>query len=238
MVEKRTSVEEAEESKVLRYATFFSRNKWRIVGAVCLAVAVVMVIGLVQYSHKRNEAKAFEAHLKAETPKDYQRVAEEFPGTFQGGMSLIDAGTLLFEEGKFAEARKLYLRFLEENRESPMRAWANNLVGATFEAEKKYDRAIEYYRKAEASDWLKFQAKFNIGRCHELKGDAEEDPQVALEVHYAKAHTYYRQLTETTGSSPGAGPRLVPWREQAEARVSVLAEKERKARERVSEKRS
>lgn len=235
MAEKEHALPEGEEVKFLKYATFFSRNKWRIIAGVSLVLGMLLVIGLVQSLRKRKQTRAFEAHLKAETAEDYKRVSKDFPGTLYGSFSLIEAGNLLFEKEKYAEARKVYLQFLRSYPKSRFRPWAYNLVGATFEAEKKYDEAIKRYRRAEASPWLKLQAKLNIGRCYEFKGDveSEKDPQVALE-HYDKALTYYRQLSETGSSSPRSQQTFSPWRRQAQSRMTFLQEKQRKARQRES----
>jgi len=237
LVEKNKSLPEAEEPKFLRYVNFFSRHKWRIVACVSLVVAVLVVIGFVQLLRRRSEARAFEAYHKAESAEQHRSVSENFSGTFYGSVSLIEAGNLLFEKEKFAEARKLYMRFLGSYRESRLRPWVYNRVGAAFEAERKYDQAIEYYRKAEATPWLRFQAKLNIGRCYEFKGDveSEKNPQAALE-NYDMARTYYRQLTEGASASPGQGPGLSPWQQQAQSRMAFLRDKERKARETPSEK--
>lgn len=237
MAEKQHALPEGREVRFLTYATFLSRNKWRLAAGACLAVGLLLVIGLVQTLRKRKETKAFEAHLKAETAQEYRSVGEDFPGTFYGSVSLIEAGNSLFEEEKFAEARKLYRKYLSAYPKSRFRPWVHNLLGATFEAEKKYDEAIQRYRRAEASPWLKQQAKLNIGRCYEFKGDSESEkaPDIALE-HYERAQTYYGQLRQTGSSSPESIRAIGPWQREAESRMSFLREKEKKARERQSEK--
>ncbi len=236
MAEQQKAVHEVPEHKLFKYVTFFSRHKWRIAAVVLFALAVAVVIGLLQFSRGKSEEKAFEAYFGARTAEAYRRVEEQFPGTFYGSISLIEAGNLLYEKGDFEGARKAYQRFLDGYEESPLRAWAYNLVGNSYMAEGKYDKAVEYYRRAEASPWLKFQAKFHLGRCYELKGDSESDLRVALE-QYGVARTYYRQLTESAEPSPGTAPRQTPWQRPAQERMTFLAEKERTAREKPSEKR-
>jgi tetratricopeptide (TPR) repeat protein len=221
LVDKEKAPQEVKESELFRYAAFFVRHKWRIAGAAALIAAVLVVIGLVQASQKRSIERAFQARLTSETPKELQQVGKDFPRTFDGSVSLIEAGNLLFKEGKFADARKLYLKFLEDYRDSRFRSWVYNLMGATFEAEAKYDEAIRYYRRAEASPWVRMQAKLNIGRCYEQKGDFE------------RARTYYRQLTETAPSAPGTPPAQTSWRREAQERMNFLREKERKSEKRV-----
>jgi tetratricopeptide (TPR) repeat protein len=235
LAEKEKAHHEAEEHELFKYVTFFSRNKWRLVAGISLVVAVLIVIGAVQASRRKNEARAYAAHSQATTPKEYRSIYREFPRTFYGSTSLIRAGNLLYEEGKYVEARKLYLQYLGARPEDRLRPWVHNLVGATFEAEGKYDRAIEYYRRAEASAWLKLQAKLNIGRCYELKGDSEENAQSAA-AQYDVARTYYRQLTETSGATAASARTITAWQQQAEERMRFLREKEKKAREREAEK--
>jgi tetratricopeptide (TPR) repeat protein len=235
LVEKQKAPQEAVEHRSLKYLTAVARHKWRLAALAFLVVAVLLVIGIVQHSRTRNEAKAYDAHFEAETAKQYRAVHNEYPKTFHGSVSLLEAGKLLHRDGKYAEARKAFLQFLETGRAPRLRAAAYNLLGATFEAEEKYDRAIEYYRRAETDATAKFQAKLNIGRCYELKGDSEEDPEKALE-HYELARTYYRQLAKETPASPTASPVTTPWQGPAEERTTFLAEKERKARERQSQK--
>lgn len=237
MAEKNRVLHEIEEPKYLRYAAFLSRNKWRVVAGVSLVVGVLLVVALVQSLRKSKHARAFEAHLKAQTPEQYERVGRDFPGTFYGSFSLIEAGNLYFEKQRFAEARRVYQSFLRSYPESRFRASVYNLLGATFEAEKKYDDAMEYYRRAQAFPSVELQAKLNRGRCWELKGDEESkrNPQLALD-HYDKAGTFYRQLTEASSSPPGAQQAAGPWRREAQSRMTFLREKEREARRATTEK--
>jgi tetratricopeptide (TPR) repeat protein len=234
LAEKRNVPEETKEHQLFKYVTFLSRNKWRIAAGTCLVLAVVLVIGIIQVSRARSEANAFAAYLSADTAKEYRDVSREYPGAFYGAVSLIEAGNLLYKDGKYLDARRAYLRFLEREPESRLKGWVLNLVGATFEAERKYDEAIEYYRKAEASPWVKLQAKLNAGRCHELKGDSEETPQRALE-QYELARTYYRQLAETS-STAGERAAAVAWQRQAQERMDFLRQKEQEARKKQPEK--
>jgi tetratricopeptide (TPR) repeat protein len=234
LVEKQNVPEEPKEHDLFKYVTFLSRNKWRIVAGVCFVLAVVVVIGIIQVSRSRSEAKALDAYLNADTAKDYREVHNDYPRSFYGVLSLIEAGNLLYKDGKYSDARREYLRFLEKQPESRLRGWVWNSVGATLEAERKYDEAVEYYRRAEASPWAKLQAKLNLGRCHELKGDSEETLQRAME-QYEIARTYYRQLTETP-SAPGEAASVAAWRRQAQERMDFLREKEQQARLKESEK--
>jgi len=232
LAEGQHALPEGQEEKFLKYAAFLSRNKWRIVAGVSLVVAVLLVIALVQSLRKRKEARAFQAHREAKTAKDHQRVGENFAGTSYGSFSLIEAGNLLFRKERYAEARKLYMKFLRSYPESRFRPWVYNLVGATFEAEQKYDQAIHHYGKAQDFSSVELQAKLNRGRCWELKGDlqSEKNPKLALD-HYDKARTFYQQLTGT-GSSPRVSPQMPsPWGAQAQSRMRSLGEKETKARE-------
>lgn len=216
-MEKEKVPQEVKEPQLFKYAAFFVRHKWRVAAAGGLILAVVVVIGLVQASQKRGVERAFQGRMMADTPKELEQVAKDFPRTFDGSISLIEAGNLLFKEGKSSDARKLYLKYLEGHRESRVRSSVYNLVGATFEAEGKYDEAIRYYRRAEANPFVRMQAKLNIGRCYEQKGDFE------------RARTYYGQLTETAPSAPGTPPAQTSWQRQAQERMNFLREKERTA---------
>ena len=234
MAEKQNVPEETKEHHLFKYVTFLSRNKWRIIAGACFVLAVVLVIGIIQVSRARSDAKAFAAYLSADTAKEYREVSREYPGSFYGSVSLIEAGNLLYKAGKYLDARRAYMKFLEQEPESRLKGWVLNLVGATFEAETKYDEAIEYYRKAEASPGVKLQAKLNVGRCHELKGDSEETLQRALE-QYELARTYYRQLAETPSTAVERAA-AVPWQRQAQERMDFLRQKEQEAREKQPEK--
>ena len=233
-MEKRNIPEQTKEHDVFKYVTFLSRNKWRIIAGVCFVLAIFVVIGIIQVSRSRNEANALEAYLNAETAKGYRQVHDEYPRSFYGAVSLLESGNLLYKEEKYSDARSAYLTFLKERPESRLRGFVWNLVGATLEAEQKYDEAVEYYRRAEASPRAKLQAKLNLGRCYELKGDSEETLQQALE-QYEIARTYYQQLTETS-STPGEAASVAAWRRQAQERMDFLREKEQQAREKEFEK--
>ncbi len=238
MAEKQDAPAKGEELKLLSYVSFLSRNKWRIVGVLSLIVAILLVVGLMQSLRRRRETGAFEAYSRAVTVKQHRTVNDSFSGTFFGSVSLIRAGNLLFEAEKFSEARKLFLRYLRSHPQSQFRPWVYNLVGATFEAERKYDEAIAYYSRAQGSPSLELQAKLNRGRCWELKGDLEsgENPELALD-YYEAARTIYRELTEPSSSTPPSSPPpATPWQRQAQSRMRFLQEKESDARQRQAEK--
>ena len=238
LADKQHTPSNSEEVKLFDYAAFLSRNKWRFVAGLSLAVGILLIIGLMQSLKEKKELRAYEAYEKADSPNEDRNVSERFPGTFYGSISLIKAGNLFFEAEKFAEARKLYEDYLRSYSDSPFRAWVYNLVGATFEAEKNYDEAIKYYSKAQDSPSVELQAKLNRGRCWELKGDLEsqENPQLALD-YYDAARTLYRELTETGAAATGSSrPSVTPWQRQAQSRMKSLQDKETRARQRQQEK--
>ena len=199
-------------SKGEQYASWFLRKWYWFVTPVVLVVVIFLVLG-IRESYSRNlEDKAYERLRKAETASELMEVHNKYSQTNAGMSALQQAADQLYEEGKYSESRKLYQQYISKYSGNPLLPWIQNCVGFTLESEEKYDEAIAAYNNVlerhQGYIYLEDQLKFNIGRCHEMKGDVEI------------AKSYYKQLIPPEGSRQQSKPSF--WAIEARSRLELI----------------
>ena len=130
------------------------------------------------------------------TADAYLRVANDYPTTGAGARAVLQAAAALFTEGKYADAKVQFDRFLREYPENPLRGQALlggaaclGAQGKTAEAAAAYDDLI----KRHPADSVVPRAKFALARLYEAQNRT------------ADAYKYYEELSRTeVYSSVGA----------------------------------
>lgn len=123
--------------------------------------------------------KTYEARSKASV-SSFQKVIDEHEGSPAGQAARLGLASTKFSLGEFAEARTLYEAFLSDTSGLQMyEAVAVEGAGFCYEAQKNYDKALEYFRRLEKIDNGDQQdlAKYHQGRILELmnkQSDAAE----------------------------------------------------------------
>ena len=191
--------------------------RWHFVITLGLIVAVLLVMATIDTLQKKKENRAYLRLSYAKDAEEFLLVAREYRGTFQAQVALKKAADALYQKKQFSQARKYYEQFLELYPENPISPWVANMIAATWEAEGKIDKAIEAYIAAKDnhinSGYLEDQIIFNLGRCHEIKGNFNE------------ARTHYNQLMWTYQTSDKEVTPS-PWMQLAQMRLALVRSKE------------
>ena len=112
-----------------------------------------------------------------ESAEPYLKVANEHAGTVAAARALLQAGTILFDQGKYAEAQTQFQRFIRDYSESPLRGNAMLGNAACLDALAKPEEAAAAYRSVSeqrAGEPAATQAKFALARIYESQGKLDQ----------------------------------------------------------------
>jgi predicted negative regulator of RcsB-dependent stress response len=169
-------------------------NKKLLLYCALGAVAIGFVAFAYNLSREQAELKASSALLELRTPlggeetakppaaADFLRLAKEFSGTDSGARAALLAAGALFEEGKYAEARNQFEKFLSQTGEGPFAPTAAygvavclDALDKTNEALAAYQGVLNRYPKAPVAA----QANLALARLYE----ASNQPEQALKIY-------------------------------------------------------
>lgn len=97
----------------------------------------------------------------------YLKIADEYSGTRAAGRSLLLAGGLIFDAGKFDQSQQIFRRFMANYSDSPMANIALLGIAASLEAEGKNTEAASAYEdiiRRPQTDSTTSQAKSALAR--------------------------------------------------------------------------
>lgn len=198
--------EAAEELPVdLQLLEFWDKNKKRVIGAACIALAGVSVYSAGTWWIESQRAKQGLALSLAQDAKDFQRVASEFRGENVGAYALLLLADDLYQKGKYEDSAKAYQRFLDEYSKHPLAGSALYGKGAARESLGDYQGAINAYQAVVnqyGTDIHVADARMAVGRCEESLGNA------------LKARQAYEDLIASFPNSS--------WAAQAGMRLTIL----------------
>ena len=138
---------ESDEANILDAETV----NWRLIVYPILAALIVVVGGFGYYYYllsqrEQLEASARAALVAANTPAEWVKVADQFPGTDQGTLALLSAADGSFAKRDFAAAIQDYQRIIQGvTTDAELRDSAQLGLASTFEASGKIDDAIKAY---------------------------------------------------------------------------------------------
>ena len=152
-----------------------------VLGAVCLVVAFIL------YNRSETQLAASEAlsnvavqqagsGSQASIAEAYLKVAAAYPNSAAGARALLFAGSSLFVEGKYAEARTQFERFSREYTSSPFRGEALLGIATCLNAEGKTSEAVTAYKDLvdrRLSEYALPQARFALGCLYEAQNKPE-----------------------------------------------------------------
>ncbi len=224
--------EETQTARLYAFLGWLDRNKKRLIYAAVVVAVVSSSWYVYDYLRAQKELQAGAALLglhkmpegtgKAPPPAAaaYLQVAGDYPGTSAAEQAMLLAGTALFTENKFKEARDKFQEFTTkyaDQVDSPMLAAAALGKAACLDALEKTKEAIEEYEqviKTYPNDPAAAQAKLATAYLYEVK----EQPEQALKL--------YNELAPSDGSldRPSLWTREVePRREQLLLKHPLLA---------------
>jgi len=202
------------ESDVARLAAIYKfwawvETNWKKVAWIggVLAVAI-LVVWFYVWRQGEQEVSASEAlsNLRpapaasgapaAISAEAYLKVANEYPKTGGGARAVLLAADALFTEGKYAEAKAQFDRFLRDHAQHPLRGQAMLGSAASLGAQGKAAEAAAAYDdliKRHPGNPVVPRAKFALARLYETQNRTDD------------ALKYYEELTRSEAySSVGA----------------------------------
>ena len=124
--------------------------------------------------------KTREAKLKASV-KEFTKVMETAGGDGKELARLMRAG-VHFDQGSYAKAAQDYRAFLSSGPADPFRTAAIEGLAYSLEAQKKYDKALEQFRKLADDKALQWTARYHEARVLARKGDKKQAAKLLREV--------------------------------------------------------
>jgi tetratricopeptide (TPR) repeat protein len=167
-----------------RFAEFSARYKWYFFVPILIAVGAAIVLGIAAQHRRSHQRAARAAYQAAGTLEQFEAVAAKYPDSFVGRRALVKAGDLLYNQGKYAEARDKYAAYLATKPDPALGMPVRMAVVQTYIAEKDYAAAIGMCKEilgTKGREFVETQAIYYMGYCHELSGDLE-----AAKVEYQK----------------------------------------------------
>ena len=166
---------------------WFEANKKPALWGAGAVVAVGLVVGFVLYSRSETQLAASEAlsnvsvqqagsAARANIAEAYLKVAASYPNSHAGERALLFAGSSLFVEGKYAEAKTQFERFTREHTGSPFRGEALLGIAACLNAQGKTSEAAAAYKDLidrRLSEHVLPQARFALACLYEAQNKPE-----------------------------------------------------------------
>jgi tetratricopeptide (TPR) repeat protein len=188
----------------IRLRAFAQANRNRLLagtGAFILVAAIACGWYLYRLNYEKSAAAVYnkvqDRFLKTGSPvgdgeaiREYRALIERYPGSRSAALARYSLGNLLFGRGQFDEAIAAYEDFLRRGGEGgDLVTLAYGGLGACYEGNKNYPKALESYEnalKSQSSSSFEALNCQNAARVHE----AMNNPAKALE--------FYRKALEKT----------------------------------------
>jgi tetratricopeptide (TPR) repeat protein len=187
---------------MIKFLAWFEVNKKRVLIGALVAAVLGLVIGLAIYYQSQREVRASEALSEIKIPLGtaavppgtafaYQKVARDHRGTQAAGRALLLAGTTLFVQADYDEARKMFEQFAREYPASPFVPEALFGIASVLDAQKKPNDAIakfEELRRRYGKSSVMDETKLKLARLYE----EQNKPAQALDLYdeLVKANQY------------------------------------------------
>ncbi|MDB6020252.1 MAG: Tetratricopeptide 2 repeat protein [Pedosphaera sp.] len=176
--------------------TWFHANRKRVVTILVAVLVVAAAVGIYIWHQNYTETQANAALSEIKPPmpsqegalpnpadaQPYERVAEEHPGTSAGARALLMSGGILFDAGKFDEAKAQFDKFLSAYPDNLLAVQAQLGVAASLEAAGKLPEATAHYDeliKRHPNESIIPQAQSALARLYV----AQNKPELAVHLY-------------------------------------------------------
>jgi tetratricopeptide (TPR) repeat protein len=209
---------------------WFETNRKQVIWGVSVAAIVALVVSFYIWNKDQNAVEAADALSKLEAggvfdpgrhtvdAEAYLQIARNHAGTSAAARALLQAGAVLFTQGKYEEARAQFERFSREYADSPFLTQALLGVATSLDAQGKTTEAMQAYEnltKRYAGTSVATQAEFGLARIYDSQGKFES------------AWGLYEKLTRQLGPNSilgsEAGMRAEELKEKLPASVTTSA---------------
>lgn len=191
-------------------ANWFHTNRKRLIIGAIVVFGIGAIIAIVIWHNDKTEADAnaelmalpsvYGANPSYTHPTAYalDQIAKQYPGTPAGEHAEILAASVLFTDGKYADAEQAFKKFLSDHNNSSLAAQADIGIAASVEAQGKTSDAIAKYQDVighyPGDAYIVNPAKLTLARLFEQ----QNKPDQALK--------YYDELAKSPSQyDPWAG---------------------------------
>ena len=184
---------------LIRFWPWFEANRKRLT-LTGVAAGVILLGGYfysTQQAQKAVDAGRAYSQLQLNLPPNptvqqvadaFLQLAQKYPGTLAGGRAQLQAASVLFSAGRYADAQALFQKFADANAGGTLAATAQFGVAASLEAQNQPDAAATKYRlvmTGDASSTEALPAKFALARVLEAQGKLKEAAGYYAEVMHS-----------------------------------------------------
>lgn len=202
-------------------ANWFHKNQKRVIIAAVVLFGIGAIVAIVIWHGDKVESDANDTLMAMPstfggpsyphpTASALQNVAKEYPGTPAGEQAEILAASVLFTDGKYADAQAAFEKFTTDHPNSPLAAQASLGVAASLEGAGKATEAVNKYKdiisRYPADPYITNPAKLTLARLSEQQNKPDE------------ALKYYDELARIQ-------TQYDPWASEARERREVLLAK-------------
>ena len=174
---------------ILTLWTWYEANRKAVVTVVGITAAVLLIAAFFYWRQQQNSIRASEAltdllisgylqrNPQATSADKLLQLSSEHAGTSASARALFQAATVLFVDGKYAEAQAQFQRFIAENGDHSFVPQAMYGVAACLEASGKADEAAKSYKNLSdrfKATGLGISAMCSLGRILESQGKHAE----------------------------------------------------------------
>jgi predicted negative regulator of RcsB-dependent stress response len=169
-----------------KFWPWLEANGKRLIIAAVAVVVAFFVWFFISTQRAQKEVAAGQAYTQLllnppATPQQavdsYVALAKQYDGTVAAERAQLQAASVLFTSGRYAEAQTQFQNFVTANAGSALVATAKTGSAASLESQGKLDEALSAYRAVstaypDSNDAV--TAKFSVGRILELQGKLSE----------------------------------------------------------------
>ncbi|PID32201.1 hypothetical protein CR970_01665 [Candidatus Saccharibacteria bacterium] len=174
-------------------APWWVRHRRYILGGLVLLVLAAGIAWLVYAAMRNQEADPYDLTAEQQTMR----------------AAVVRADRLKYQ-GKVDAAVQELLRAKQQTDKKEIMAMYDMQLGALYESDRQFDKAMEYYRAIEAAGLPSFRTEAPIARCAEAMGDKEtalkyyklayEAVDTNIPGYQAKHYLYKSKVEELGGS--------------------------------------
>jgi tetratricopeptide (TPR) repeat protein len=165
--------------------TWFESHKKQVLWTAVVVVAAAVGTGYFIWHQNAREVEASETLSKigagaVDRPgmaDEILKVAADYPNTDAGARALLLGGGMLFSQGKYAEARVQFEKYLRTFRETPLASQALLGVATCLDMQGNTNEAIAAYRDViehHPGDNIVPLAKFSLAQLYEGQNKLEQ----------------------------------------------------------------
>lgn len=176
---------------LLKLWPWFEENKKAVIAGAAIVIVIVAFFWFSSVQHAQKEIAAGQAITSlvvsqgGESADAYLKIASDFSGTIAAQRATLQAATMLFDQGNYADAQAQFLQFLDANPGSVFYTQALLGNAACLAAQGKTDLAFTAYQRVISSATAAPEvnaAKFALAGIEESQG------------HYNDALSYYEDV--------------------------------------------